>query len=131
MGFNCTENGRFRKNGLGNISYNMSGNFNKQEYYHYKLSSNNSAAPLPLAYVSGESEGVLLPSQYWSELTIDGKPYNYFANLKFNTSWKIGNIGNSLMYGADWRTSGNNGEGRLYDPTRPPSGALIHPSKSI
>ena len=124
FGFQLYGKWSIQKKWLGNISYNMAGSFNKQDYYHYKLSSNNSAAPLPLAYVSGESEGVLLPSQYWSELTIDGKPYNYFANLKFETSWKIGNIGNSLMYGADWRTSGNNGEGRLYDPTRPPSGAL-------
>ena len=28
------------------------------------------------------------------------------------------------MYGADWRTSGNNGNGRIYDPTKPPSGTL-------
>ncbi|MBN1819139.1 MAG: TonB-dependent receptor [Prolixibacteraceae bacterium] len=113
-----------QKSWLNNISYNFSGSFKKQDYYEYKLTANNSAAPLPIALVSGESEGVLLPSQYFSELTIDGKPYNFFGTVKAQTKWNLGKIKNDLLYGADWRTSGNNGDGRIYDQTRPPSGAL-------
>ena len=109
---------------LGNISYNFSGNFKNQDYYEYKLTSNNGASPLPIATVSGETEGVLLPAEYHSELTIDGNPYNYFGTVKLDSEWKIGKVRNNMMYGADWRTSGNNGEGRLYDPTRPPLGAI-------
>jgi outer membrane receptor protein involved in Fe transport len=112
------------KKWLNNIHYNMSASQQDQSYYEYKLTANNNAAPLPLAYESGESEGALLPSQYYSELTIDGKPYNYFGTLKMETKWKAGITNNQLKYGVDWRSSGNNGGGRIYDQLKPPSGAL-------
>ena len=87
--------------------------------------------PLPIATVSGESVGTLLPSSYDSELTIDGKPYSYFAVVKGNVTGRYGKVNSNLMYGVEWRTTGNNGEGRIYDPTRPPTGATTTRPRSF
>lgn len=108
---------------LTSLTYNFAGDFEKQDYYEYKVTSSSGAAPLPVATVSGESVGVLLPSSYDSQLNIEGKPYSFFATVKGNTVGKYGKTISNLMYGAEWRTTGNNGAGRIYDPTRPPTGA--------
>ncbi|MCK9411567.1 MAG: TonB-dependent receptor [Prolixibacteraceae bacterium] len=105
---------------LTNLTYNFSGDFEEQDYYEYKVTSRSGATPLPIATVSGESVGTVLPSSYDSELKIEGKPYNYFATIKGNVSGKYGNLYSNLMYGLEWRTTGNSGAGRIYEVTRPP-----------
>ena len=47
-----------------------------------KLYTNNGTAVIPNTYESGESVGVLLPSQYYGDLAIDGKPYTFFGPSK-------------------------------------------------
>jgi len=108
---------------LGNISYNFSGSFKKQDLYQYQ-SNSTSIMPIPTSYTSGEYATEYLPSNYYSELNMEGKPYNYFASIKLDCRQEIGKIGNRLLYGFDWRTTGNNGDGRKYDLTRPPKGAV-------
>ncbi|MCK3683398.1 carboxypeptidase-like regulatory domain-containing protein [Maribellus sp. YY47] len=108
---------------LGNISYNFSGSFKKQNYYNYRLNS-GSSTPVPSSYSSGEFVADILPSSYYSELTIDGKPYNYFATVNMDSRWKIGRLSSKMIYGFDWRISGNKGKGRQYDLTRPPLGSI-------
>ncbi|WP_394706738.1 TonB-dependent receptor domain-containing protein [uncultured Draconibacterium sp.] len=108
---------------IGNISYNFSGSFNQQDYYSYALNS-TSATPLPTAYIAGEYAVDILLPEYYSELTIDGKPYNYFATIKLDSRFTLGGMSNSVMYGFDWRVSGNNGKGRIYDLSRPPRDAI-------
>ncbi len=122
MGLKLYGNWAIEKPWLTGIEYNFSGNFENQNYYEYKITS-GSTTPMPLSVVSGESVGEILPSSYFSELTIDGKPYNYFANIKATITGRYGKIDNHLMAGTEWRVSGNNGEGKIYDLTRPPSGA--------
>ena len=108
---------------LTNLSYNFSGDYTKQEIYEHKVANNQGVTSQPTAMVSGESVGSYLPNTYTSDLTIDGRPYNFFGNIKTNTVGKYGKIRNDFMTGAEWRSSGNNGEGRIYDITRPPNGA--------
>ncbi|QIA07955.1 TonB-dependent receptor [Draconibacterium halophilum] len=108
---------------LGNLSYNLSGSFKQQNFYNYTLNT-TSATPIPTSYLAGEYAVNILPSSYYSELNVDGKPYNYFATIKLDSRWKIGKMSHKVLYGFDWRVSGNNGEGRLYDLTRPPRNAI-------
>ena len=124
IGFKFFGNWSVKKPWLTSLSYNFSGDFESQNYYEYKVTSGSGASPLPTSLISGESIGTLLPSSYDSELTIDGHPFNYFGFVKGNVIGKYGKVSSNLMFGAEWRTSGNNGEGRIYDITRPPSGAL-------
>lgn len=122
LGFKLYGNWSVKKPWLTSLSYNFSGNFDQQDTYEYKVTS-GSVTPMPTSMVSGESIGIILPSSYLSELTIDGQPYNYFGTIKGNITKRYGKTDHNLMFGAEWRTSGNNGKGRIYDLTRPPSGA--------
>ena len=108
---------------LTNIAYNFSGDYTRQTVYEHRVITNAGVTVLPTAIVSGEYVGSFLPTIYTSDLTIDGKPYNFFGTVKANINKKLGRIDNKLMAGAEWRSSGNNGEGKIYDLTRPPSGA--------
>lgn len=121
-GFKLYGNWSIKKPWLSGIEYNFSGDFEKQDYYEYKITSGG-VTPTPTSLVAGESVGTILPSSYFSELTIDGRPYNYFGTIKANITGRYGSIDNKLMAGIEWRTSGNNGDGRIYDMTRPPTGA--------
>lgn len=123
LGFKLYGSWSLEKPWLTGIEYNFSGNYEKQDYYEYKVTSGGTT-PMPVAMVSGEAEGAILPSSYFSELTIDGKPYNYFGSLRANITGRYGRLDNHLMAGGEWRSSGNNGEGKLYDLTRPPTGAV-------
>lgn len=108
---------------LTNITYNFSGDYSKQRVFEHKVTTNSGVTSLPTAMVSGESVGSFLPTIYTSDLTIDGQPYNYFGTIQANINEQYGRIKNKFMLGADWRSSGNNGKGRIYDITRPPTGA--------
>ncbi len=123
IGFKLFGTWAIKKPWLTSLTYNFAGDFENQDYYEYRVTSSSGAVPLPTATVSGESVGTLLPSSYDSKLNIEGKPYSFFATVKGNTVGKYGKVTSNLMYGAEWRTTGNNGAGRIYDPTRPPSGA--------
>ena len=109
---------------LTNLTYNFAGDFEKQDYYEYKVIGISGVVPIPTATVSGVAPGTLLPSNYDSQLNIIGRPYNYFASVKGNVTGKYGKEHSNLMYGVEWRTAGNNGEGSIYDVTRPPGGAI-------
>jgi outer membrane receptor for ferrienterochelin and colicin len=122
FGFKLYGNWGLKKSWITNLEYNFSGDFNKQKFYEYKISSGG-VTPMPLAMESGEAVGEILPSSYFSELTIDGRPYNYFGQLKGNKTGRWGQTLHHLMAGAEWRTSGNNGLGQLYDRRRPPYGS--------
>ena len=108
---------------IGNITYNFSGSFTQQDFYSYALNSAQ-ATPIPTTYTAGIYEVDILPSEYYSELSVDGKPYNYFATVKLDSRFKLGSMSNSVMYGLDWRQSGNNGKGRQYDLNQPPRDAI-------
>lgn len=111
---------RVNKTWLSNISYNFSGDFTKQTYEEYKLTTIASSV-VSTSTEAGESVGVILPSSYYGLLNIDGRPYNYFGTVKAGLSRRYGKTDNNLMLGAEWRTSGNKGDGKTYDVTRPPS----------
>lgn len=122
VGFKLYGNWSIKKPWLTSVSYNFSGNFDKQDTYEYQVTS-GSTTLIPTTAITGISEGIFLPSSYFSELTIDGRPYNYFGMIKANITGRYGKINNNLLTGIEWRTSGNNGDGSIYDVTRPPSGA--------
>ncbi|MGV8095895.1 MAG: TonB-dependent receptor domain-containing protein [Mangrovibacterium sp.] len=112
------------KSWLSNIEYNFSGDFEKQSHNDYRLRSSLSSSIVSTTTEAGESVGIILPSSYYSSLKIDGRPYNYFGTVKASLAKRYGKTVNKLMVGAEWRTSGNNGDGRIYDVTRPPSSAV-------
>lgn len=57
---------------------------------------------------------------YLSKYEIFGKEINVYAQLKADFNKKWGNINNHLLLGADFKTDGNLGEGKVYDDDTPP-----------
>ena len=57
---------------------------------------------------------------YLSVYEIFGKEINAYAQLKANFNKKWGNINNHILLGADFKTDGNLGAGKVYDDDTPP-----------
>lgn len=63
---------------------------------------------------------VSLPATYIGRYDIDGKEINAFAKLTGNLYKRLGNTDHSIMLGIDFKTDGNIGDGKTFDPTSPP-----------
>ncbi len=94
-----------------------------------KTLENSSSGPnfFSTATTNGEFEIFYGPASYYSEVTYDGKPFNFYSKLKAKLYKKSGFITNNILFGAEWRTTGNNGDGRVFDPVNPPAGVGSRP----
>jgi hypothetical protein len=119
----ATMSGKWALNSLllTNLDFNVSGNIQHQLGKEITQESLNGAMPQPLSRVSGEFVTFYLPSSYISDLSVDGKPFYMNSKLSGSKSFHFGEVLNNFIFGANWKLSGNNGLGRIYDPSRPPS----------
>jgi outer membrane receptor protein involved in Fe transport len=105
---------------ITNLDYSFSSSFNLQELHHKQVVSLGYIQPISNARVDTLMPGIYAPSEYYSDMTVDGRPYNIYAQLLASKIFHKGNLLNNVLYGMDFRTSGNNGRGRMYDELRPP-----------
>jgi len=106
---------------ISNINYNLNYNYTHQEGYEYEYQTISSGTqPLATSYEEGEHEAGYVLGSYYSEMTIDGKPFDFFAQIKANNASKWNKLFNNFLLGAEWRTTGNNGDGKNYDLSKPP-----------
>lgn len=61
-----------------------------------------------------------LPSSYKGRYDIDSKEINVYAKLTANLFQRSGNIYNRILFGADFKSDGNRGDGKTFDPSTPP-----------
>lgn len=107
---------------ITNLSFDFGFSRNWQEGFEKTLESSSSGPNyFSTATSDGEYEISYGPSTYYSEVTYDGKPFFIYSKLKAKLYKKTGFITNNVLFGAEWRTNGNNGQGRLFDLTRPPA----------
>ncbi len=106
---------------LTSLNFNVSGNLQHQVGREITQESLNGPMPQPISRVAGEFETRYLPSSYISDLTVDGKPYYLNSKLSGSKSLFIGKTRSNFVFGTDFKLSGNNGLGRLYDPALPPT----------
>ena len=107
---------------ISNLKYTFSVSYSHQENYQklYRSSSGGVEA-ISLSLTGGENYGIYLPTEQLTELTIDGKPVNAFAQLTYDKFISFENgIINKILFGGEYRLSGNYGEGQIYDITNPP-----------
>ncbi len=123
---NINGNWALNKPWITNIKYSLSASYSHQESYVKRLQSINGATPAATALISGENQGKYLENGYYSELNIDGKPINLFGQITANLAGKYGNIYNKFMVGCEWRTNGNDGEGRTFDMNTPYSPGSVN-----
>ncbi len=99
-----------------------------QEKFEKTLESSSSGPNFfSTATTSGEYEISYGPASYYSEVTYDGKPFNLYSKLKAKFYNKTAFVTNNILLGAEWRTTGNNGNGRIFDLAKPPAGLGARP----
>lgn len=109
-----------KEKGTWQLTYRLSGSYAHQESMEKKIVALKGPQPLALSRVSGEYEGIYLPSEYYAKLLIDGKPLNLAANASLTNRFKLLGLRHKLLTGVDIRTDANLGAGQVFDPTRPP-----------
>ncbi|HYQ58916.1 MAG TPA: TonB-dependent receptor [Draconibacterium sp.] len=116
------------KSFLKSISLDAAYFINWQEGYEKTLETVSSGANIIItSKTDGEHEAIYGPASYYSEVTYDGKPFNFYTKFKTRFYYSTDHSTQNILLGAEWRTSGNNGEGRIFNPERPPSGVGTRP----
>ena len=107
---------------ISNLNFSFSVSYTHQESYQkmYRSSSGGVNA-ISLSLTEGENEGIFLPTEQLTELTIDGKPLTIFSQLTCDKFITFDNgIINKTLLGGEYRLDGNYGMGQLYDISNPP-----------
>ncbi len=124
-----TSSGRWALNSLllTNLNINISGNIQRQVNYEKRFRSFSSVQTLPISFVTGEFEAPYLMPLYYSEVTVDGRPYYLNASVNGTRTFHIGQSQHTIRVGMDYNLSGNNGKGSMYDILQPPTGTGFRP----
>ena len=144
--FNTNGTWNINRGWLNNIRYTLSGSYRDKHSFSQQLLGNAFAAysmsetdgavlsnrPGQRVYhVDGReltnipaSESsyyaTYLPNEYFSRYDIYGKEVNVFAKVNATFSKRTGNVTNRIVVGADFKTDGNLGDGKVYDLENPP-----------
>lgn len=117
--FNTTGRWNLNRDFAQTIRYNFSANYMHQEGFSQEMLSGY-VYPLSFALRDTTMAATIVPSEYLSQVTIDGRPLNIFAKITNNFNRQFLGFNHRFLMGIDWRTDVNYGEGRVYDVTRPP-----------
>jgi hypothetical protein len=152
--FNTNGTWNINKGWLKSLRYVASGTYtSKQSFYQSMMVSNNT--PYSMTTVDGavlsnfagkdifDADGnkitnfgdadksnyaVCLPTNYLSRYNIDSREVNAFAKVVATFFKQTGMVNNRILVGADFRTDGNVGHGKTYDPAAPPQRELSSPN---
>ena len=148
VGFNLNTNGTWNinKGWLQNIRYVLSGNYTDKQSF-FETAYGSASAPYSMtttdeAILSNfkgqhifDAEGnritnfgeedknhyvIFLPSSYIGHYEIDSREVNAFAKLTATLFKQSGHVNNRILLGIDFKTDGNVGKGKTFDPTSPP-----------
>lgn len=158
LGLRLNTNGtlNIRKGWLNNVKYTLSGNYRDKHSFQKELLGNAFAAysmsktdgavlsnrPGQKVYDNQGKEltnipasesnliATYLPNEYYSQYDIYGKEVNVFANLNATFTKSVGNMNNRILVGANFKSDGNLGDGKVYDPYNPPYRVLSSENSS-
>ena len=148
VSFNLNTNGTWNinKGWLQNIRYVLSGNYTDKQSF-FETAYGSASAPYSMtttdeAILSNfkgqhifDAEGnritnfgeedknhyaIFLPSSYIGHYEIDSREVNAFAKLTATLFKQSGHVNNHILLGIDFKTDGNVGKGKTFDPTSPP-----------
>ena len=148
VGFNLNTNGTWNinKGWLQNMRYVLSGNYTDKQSF-FETAYGSASAPYSMTTTDGailsnfkgqhifDAEGnritnfgsedanhyaVFLPSSYIGHYEIDSREMNAFAKLTATLFKQSGHVNNRILLGFDFKTDGNVGKGKTFDPTSPP-----------
>ena len=148
VGFNLNTNGTWNinKGWLQNMRYVLSGNYTDKQSF-FETAYGSASAPYSMTTTDGailsnfkgqhifDAEGnqitnfgsedanhyaVFLPSSYIGHYEIDSREVNAFTKLTATLFKQSGKVNNRILLGVDFKTDGNVGKGKTFDPTSPP-----------
>jgi len=158
LGIRLNSNGTWNinKGWLNNIAYTFAGTYRNKHSYKQELLGNAFAAysmsrtdgavlsniPGRRVYDVDGNEltnipreesayyATYLPNEYFNRYDIYGKEINVFAKVNANFSKRSGNIFNRILVGAEFKTDGNLGKGKVYELDNPPYRVLSSENSS-
>lgn len=118
---NLHGNWRLNKKLISSAKYSFSTSLSHQESWENKYRFSSDIEAISISQTEGINEGIYLPSEQLTELTIDGKPLNIFGQIVAKKILNFKNrIVNSILMGSEFSLNENNGDGQIYDITNPP-----------
>lgn len=121
-GLNVTVRGNWHlnKKAITGVKYVFAGSVSHQDSYQKRYRSGTQQG-ISTSMVAGENYGIILPAERLTEYSVDGKPYQWFGQLTAFKDQKVSaKIKNEITLGSDYKLSGNNGLGQIYDIENPP-----------
>ena len=100
---------------VDNVEFIASADYTYDLIDRNRLVQTGTPLPSPLATEEGESEGIYLPSTYYSPFQIENKPLSLLTQLNAESLFR-----HKVIYGLSWKRTKNYGEGVMVDMTRPP-----------
>ena len=107
-------------NFLTAIDYDFSGQIARMLDTHHDWVANPDGV-ITNSMVSGEAQAQFLTRAYYSDYRIEGKPYNFYAQVKTNKYIQLNSKNfTNVKLGFDYRLDGNSGRGLMFDMSNPP-----------
>ena len=105
---------------VDNVEFIASADYTYDLLDRNRLVQTGTPLPSPLATEEGESEGIYLPSTYYSPFQIENKPLSLLTQLNAESLFETRSFRHKVIYGLSWKRTKNYGEGVMVDMTRPP-----------
>lgn len=105
---------------VDNVEFIASADYTYDLIGRNRLVQTGTPLPSPLATEEGESEGIYLPSTYYSPFQIENKPLSLLTQLNAESLFETRSFRHKVIYGLSWKRTKNYGEGVMVDMTRPP-----------
>lgn len=105
---------------VDNVEFIASADYTYDLIDRDRLVQTGTPLPSPLATEEGESEGIYLPSTYYSPFQIENKPLSLLTQLNAESLFETRSFRHKVIYGLSWKRTKNYGEGVMVDMTRPP-----------
>ena len=105
---------------VNNLEFISSADYTYDLIDRNRLVQTGTPLPSPLATEEGESEGIYLPSTYYSPFQIENKPLSLLTQLNAESLFETRSFRHKVIYGLSWKRTKNYGEGVMVDMTRPP-----------
>lgn len=105
---------------VDNVEFIASADYTYDLIDRNRLVQTGTPLPSPLATEEGESEGIYLPSTYYSPFQIENKPLSLLTQLNAESLFETRSFRHKVIYGLSWKRTKNYGEGVMVDITRPP-----------
>lgn len=115
---------------VDNVEFIASADYTYDLIDRNRLVQTGTPLPSPLATEEGESEGIYLPSTYYSPFQIENKPLSLLTQLNAESLFETRSFRHKVIYGLSWKRTKNYGEGVMVDMTRPPypgNNEYVHP----